>query len=387
MTGSLREVRAEVAAVLTEDRNCIELALRDRIDALSSCGERRDTEFMESRWSAIRALITHSCQVVKMGDSRIPDIPLEIHTQARLAARKKIALDALTRRCLSAHAVLDDFILSAARRDSSVITTHVQQLLREQAILFDHLIRIITAAYENERSTALDSNEKRRAARIGRLLEGEQLDTSEYIYSFAGWHVGLVAEGSSARTGMLALVGSMDLRHIIVQPSDNSVWVWIGGIRPIGHEILRRQLESLSVGDASVAVGQRAKGTRGWRLTHQQAKAALPIARSQTGRLTHYDDVALLAAMRADVLLHESLRRRYVEPLEGLRDGGEATRQTLRAYISSGQNTASAAASLSISRRAVSYRLRSAEDLFGRPIANAAAEIEAALRYSELFPT
>src|SRR5262249_23743954 len=97
-----------------------------------------------------------------------------------------------------------------------------------------------------------------------------------------------------------------------------------------------------------------------------------------------YADVALEASMLQDELLVTSLRELYLNPLADERDGGEALRQTLQAYIAAGRNLSSAAALLRVSRRTVANRLRAVEGKLGRVLSGAMAEIEAALRLRDL---
>jgi DNA-binding PucR family transcriptional regulator len=133
----------------------------------------------------------------------------------------------------------------------------------------------------------------------------------------------------------------------------------------------------------ALALGERAQGSSGWRLTHRQASAALPIA-ERSGEPARYRDVALPAAVARDDLLASSLARLYLDPLEAGRDGGEALRQTLRAYFEAERNISSAAVALGVSRTTVTSRLRLAEELLDRPLSACAAELDVALRFEAL---
>ncbi|HWC47817.1 MAG TPA: helix-turn-helix domain-containing protein, partial [Solirubrobacterales bacterium] len=91
-------------------------------------------------------------------------------------------------------------------------------------------------------------------------------------------------------------------------------------------------------------------------------------------------DVAVLASLLRDDLGATSLRQLYLEPLESMRDGGKAARETLRAYFATQRNVSSTAAALGVDRRTVTNRLRAVEELFGRPLADFATDLEMALR-------
>lgn len=68
------------------------------------------------------------------------------------------------------------------------------------------------------------------------------------------------------------------------------------------------------------------------------ARAALLIAERKGQSILRYADVAVLASVLSDDLGTTSLRQLYLEPLEGMRDGGKVARETLRAYFATQRN-------------------------------------------------
>jgi DNA-binding PucR family transcriptional regulator len=144
-----------------------------------------------------------------------------------------------------------------------------------------------------------------------------------------------------------------------------------------------RALSDVLTGPIVVTVGEPGEGLSGWRFSHRQAKAALPIAVRKGQSILRYADVVLLASIVRDDLVTTSLRQLYLEPLERARDGGKAARETLRAYFAAERNVSSTAAALGVDRRTVTNRIRAIEGLFGRPIKEFATELETALRLDE----
>ena len=134
-----------------------------------------------------------------------------------------------------------------------------------------------------------------------------------------------------------------------------------------------------------ITIGEPGEGLSGWRFSHRQAKAALPIAERGGRDLVRYSEVALLASVLRDDLAIASFRRLYLAPLEGRRDG-ENLRAALRAYFQAGRNVSSAAAALGVNRRTLSKRLQAAERVLGRPLESLAADLEVALSLDELGP-
>ncbi len=133
-----------------------------------------------------------------------------------------------------------------------------------------------------------------------------------------------------------------------------------------------------------LAIGEPGRGIAGWRLTHLQAKATLPVALRGENRVVSYSDVAILASALGDEVLTRSLTELYLTPLEAERDGGAALRQALHAYFAAGRNVVSAANALGVSRQTVSRRLDAVERRIGRPLETCGTEVETALRLCDL---
>ena len=129
--------------------------------------------------------------------------------------------------------------------------------------------------------------------------------------------------------------------------------------------------------------GEPGECISGWRLSHRQAKAALPIAERGQESVVRYSEVALLASILRDDLAIASLRRLYLAPLDEAREG-ENLRVALRAYFRAGRNVSSAAAALGLNRRTLSKRLQAVERILGRSLDSLAADLEVALSLEAL---
>src|SRR3954467_1944278 len=171
---------------------------------------------------------------------------------------------------------------------------------------------------------------------------------------------------------------------LVRRPPAGGGRAWCGGRRRVETErVLEVAASSLPTG-ITLALGEPGRGVTGWRLSHQQAVAALPVALRSRERLVRYADVALLSSALRDSVLVRSLRGIYLAPLEKERDGGFVLLETLSAYFEAGRNASSAAAILGLSRNTVSVRLRAIEQRIGRTIDGCAAELETALRLTSL---
>jgi hypothetical protein len=257
------------------------------------------------------------------------------------------------------------------------------QLLRGRAALLDRLLAAVSEEYEQEAQSLHRSSEQRRAERVERLLAAEPLDTTGFDYDFDGVHVAAVVIAPDASEVARHLAGRLGCRLLFVRRSAEVAWAWFGASRQLDTNALRGLPDPDRSGNVVMALGEPARGLAGWRLTHRQAAAALPIAVRRRQAMVRYGDVALLAAVGDDELLRTSLHRLYLAPLDAGRDG-ESARETLRAYFATARNVSSAAARLGVSRRTVASRLKSIEVRIGVTIADALPDIEVALWIDEL---
>jgi hypothetical protein len=334
--------------------------------------------------AAVSAALDYGLAGLERGEQRAPQIPVALLAQARLAARNGVSLDTVLRRYFAGYALMRDFLIEEAGQESLLQGDALKRLLRAQATIFDRLLAAISEEYVREEECRLDSSEERRAARVQRLLDGELLDASELGYDFDAHHLGLVAAGPGAAGAIRELAASLDTRLLVVRRDESSAWAWFGARRDLDPAELQRIAAASLPAQVALALGEPAEGLDGWRLTHRQACAALPIAIRSPGSVVRYADVALLASILQDDVLTTSLRRLYLEPLAKARDDGEALRGTLRAYFAAGRHVSSAAATLGVTRHTVTKRLRAIEELLGRPLGACSTELDAALRLEEL---
>ena len=220
--------------------------------------------------------------------------------------------------------------------------------------------------------------------RVRTALAGEPIDADELGYELDSWHLAAIASGPQARSTLRALATTLDRRLLIVPAAAGTIWAWLGGRGKIASREVLRLAEACWPEAGALVLGEPGEGIGGWRLTHRQAQAAVPVAMRGTSRIVRYADVALLASALGDEVLAGSLRSVYLAPLKGERDGGMVLRQTLLAYFGAGRNASSAAAALGVHRKTVGLRLQAVEERIGRPIDDCAAELETAMGLWEL---
>ena len=259
----------------------------------------------------------------------------------------------MLRRYVSGNALLGDFLVEEAER-AEVPTSVLRRLLRRQATLLDRLLAAVSEEHAREAKSWPSSSAERRRECVKSLLAGEQVDHSELGYDLDGHHLALMAKGEGAPEAMRLLAAKLDRRLLAVCREEESIWAcWLGGRRPLEAGQALRALTEIPLDRVIVTVGEPGEGLAGWRLSHRQAKAALPIAERRGEAVLHYADVVLLTSILRDDLVATSLHQLYLAPLEETPDGGKVARETLRAYFAAERNVSSTAAALGIDRRTV----------------------------------
>lgn len=380
--------RAELRARLEARTAEIQAAISTRVAAIADPAATADPAYIEGLRRAVAAAIDYGIAAVEASESREPPVPIELLAQARLAARNSIPLDTVLRRYFAGYSLLGFYLIEEAGRDGLMGGTALQRLTVDQASHFDRLLAAIGEEHARESTRPPDGLERRRAERVRRMLAGEQSDIG---YELDGHHLGIVAAGDGDAPRLRELARSTGCRLLVVSPDAGVIWAWLGSRdRPILEDLLGRLCErpaddavGLAREGEAVALGEPAEGLAGWRLTHRQAKAVLPIALREAAAPVRYADAGLVAAILQDDLVATSLRELFLVPLEATRGGGRMARATLRAYFACDRTASSAAALLGVDRRTVTNRLRSIESVIGRPLSSCAAELEVALRLEQ----
>lgn len=361
----------------------LEEAIRARVYGVADPAEAADPEYAVGLRAAVAAAVDYGLAALGREAGEVPEIPPVLLVQARLAARNGVSLDTVLRRYFAGYALLADFLIEAADAEGELRVAALKRLLRAQAPTFDRLIAAVSEEYAREGGSRLDTTEQRRTEQVCRLLAGELVDASELGYELAGSHLGILAVGPGAREGLREMARTLDRSLLAVGGGEGAVWAWLGGRVPL--ELGEAVATARELGtELRVAIGEPGEGLAGWRLTHRQARAAIPVALRGAESCVRYADVALLAAMLRDELLATSLRQLYLQPLEAAAGKREVWRQTLRAYLDSDRHLSSAAAVLGVNRHTVANRIRTIEERLGRPLGTCTAEVSAALNFEEI---
>lgn len=357
----------------------LERAAMARIAAVGDLAATPDATYVSGLRAALGAALDYALAALAEPEPEPPPVPVELLAQARLAARNGVNLDTVLRRYSAGHSLLADGLLDEAAA-LGVGANELREVLRALALRYDRIVAAVSEEYGREAAVEPIGRERRRHSLLRRLLAGEPVDTGALGYEFDAHHLAIVAIGRDLEAVVVGLGERIDRRLLFVEADLHRAWAWLGGRRRFDCEELGIIAGFPWPQGSAVSCGEPAQGLAGWRLSHRQAAAALPVAQGSAENFVRYADVALLAAVLRDDLLAASLRHAYLSPLEAERDAGKSAKATLRAYFSAARNASSAAAALGVNRRTVASRLVAVEERLGRTLDAIATELEVALR-------
>jgi len=373
--------RQALSAGLSARRAEIEEAARSQVAAILGTKQISDPEYTEGLLATIAAALDFGLSIVAYGEQQ-ESVPAALLTQARLAARNGMELETVQRRYFAGYLLLDEFIHQEAAR-LEIAGEELTLVFQNQRSAIGRILAAVEEEHRREVASQCRSDQERLAERIDRLLLGEPVDTSGIPYNFDGQHVAAVSTGAAAPKTIRELSRTLACRPLSFARRDGAVWTWMGG-RGTTRADLESVIASIWPSHIPLALGEPARGKSGFCLSHRQARSAFPIAMRLIGQPVHYDDVALEASMSQDDLLLSSLRSRYLTPLERHPDGGEKTREVIRAFLDANHSVNAAATRLGVHRHTVRNHVNAFEGLVGRSLEVCGRQVGAALRLEEL---
>jgi PucR C-terminal helix-turn-helix domain/GGDEF-like domain len=337
---------------------------------------------------------------IDLSDVQAPAAALEY---ARRLAQRGTPLTPLLRAYRLGHTCLSDWILKELARqtnDAQMLTAATLGMSKIVAGYVDQTSEEIVAAYTREREDWLRNRSAVRAARIRDLLSGQRVNVSATEatlgYRLRQYHVGLVCwtgDGTAAVDNITRLEHAISHvagkvagggEPVFLPRDESSAWAWL----PLG---IRDTFDAAAAsaagvdGDIHFAFGDPAKGTTGFRLSHQQAIAAQAVALtagSTPPRSVAFSEVAPVAMMLGSADL---LRAWVLSTLAGLATDDEhhaRLRETLLTFLQTGGSYKTTAERLTLHKNTVQYRIHKAEESLGRPVGENQHDVELALRTS-----
>ena len=318
-----------------------------------------------------------------------------IPSMARQAARREVPFSSIVKNMRANQTIwVNHFFTASASRTFAPST--VQRLVTNGAGVVDEIIEHFVLCYLDERQVLMESQIARRRALVEKLIgnagalqpfELKQIK-KDHGLDLEHFHVGIIISdlntklssdlGELQRNLQDAIIGDTPL---VVSFTQHLTWAWVSTPRAPTPTQLKRLEETLGqLSGTQCALGEPAKGPAGFRRTHLQARDVSSVA-----ILSPIKGVMRWADHVLTILVGQDLEKAawYVDsvlgPLANKSEKAGGYRQTLSAYLQSGNSLLHGAEALGIHRNTLVYRLQQIELLLRCPIKQRELEIRCAL--------
>jgi PucR-like helix-turn-helix protein/diguanylate cyclase with GGDEF domain len=363
-----------------------------------------DDERMVSLLSAsVYQNIETALQIFRHGiDPATVDPPAAAMEYARRLAQRGTPVFDLIRAYDLGQAAMLDFGFQECIRlvdDAALLGAMMRRLLKVAYEFITRVVRQLVTVYQDERDKWLLNRSAARAAKVVDLL-GENggppdVDAAEAVigYRLRGTHVGMIVWHASEAHDVLSLLESVagavleraggQGRPLFVPRDEAGAWVWLP-VASVRREHLDAALAEADPG-VRVTVGDPGAGVAGFRDTHQQARRvhALALAAGEhCDRVLTFREVGTVALMTTDLNAARLWVASTLGPLSADDEHCARLRDTLRVFLASGGSYTGAAAELTMHKNSVQYRVRKAQELLPRDLAESRLDVELALNLS-----
>lgn len=260
----------------------------------------------------------------------------------------------------------------------------ISELLFE---FFDDYACRMAEEYLSERDRWISSAAAARFETARAILSGEPVDvrtaSTTLGYDLTRSHLAMVlwseeaptdpAELQRTATHLLRQLGADAV--LLVSVGATSLWAW--GVLPTEAEL---DFSGLAP-SVHVACGLVEAGVDGFRHSHEQAQEAARVAQLDGSRrlFTDYGSHELLCLLTANLSMARAFLHRELGALAADTESARDLQETLLAYLHEERSVNAAAKRLHVARNTVTYRVKKAESVLGRPIAHRQRELHAAL--------
>ncbi|MFC9555801.1 PucR family transcriptional regulator [Rhodococcus sp. NPDC056960] len=293
--------------------------------------------------------------------------------------QRRVPLARLLTQIRQGHAYIADQLMDACR-DLLPAHEHAEELQRISRVLFEYVEGLVTevepafAAAEKDWGASVYAA---RAKALEHLLQGDETELDDagrrLSYDIAHrYHVGIAVYNETpdesdallveAARHVLAVLGAT--QTLIVPRGLMTLWAW-------GNSSARLDVRLLQgFSGLRILVGRLGYGPAGFRRSHEQALEAHRIAqrrRTSGPSIFLFDDISLLSLLLKNP--EEAAEFAAFELGDLMKDDPKTAdlRLTLRTYLEN-HSPNTTATKLHIARNTVTYRLRRASEILGRPL-------------------
>ncbi|MFI9610670.1 PucR family transcriptional regulator [Streptomyces sp. NPDC052023] len=327
-------------------------------------------------------------------------VPEAVAGNAELA-RRNVPLERVLRGVRLGHAYLHGRLMEALDKEPDEVRSQESHRVSELLFVYaDVQASRLAEEYVAERDRWRRGREAARRRIVDELLGGRPAGGAVAArtlgYELARHHVAFIVTTASPEATstdeLRSLAGELGRAAgaenlLSVAAGSAELWAWacwsaepprdaLAGLPRLVPE--RRPLRA--------ALGPVGYGPEGFRRSHRGAREARRVDRfGHTGWLCDYADVSTAALLTADVEHARWFAARVLGGLGADDPRVRELRETLRVYLAEGRSPQGAAERLFVARNTVTYRVRRAVELLGRPLEQDALELRMALEIVRLL--
>ena len=397
--GRVRALLDDVLVEMTEELDESATALSDAIH--QACDGLEDRQFPATRQSTRANLGLITTLLAERSAPIVVTAPEEALSYARSYVHDGLSFELLTRVYHEGEHAYSRMWMDRLQAHASTAEELADSMCYFSDWLFGYITSInrpLSIVYTAEHERWIRGAIAMRSEEVRAILEGAQVDVTQSSgrlrYRLDGRHIGFViwsdpvAHDSPVEEGPRRF-DEMDrvAGEIAEQLGASSclalpIGSYYAGWASVGADLRVDELPTAS-GGLRVALGRPWRGVAGFRRTHQEAlitRRVASLSERGPGACLSFGAVALDALLTHD--LDEA--RRFVDdevgPLMRDSDAGRRLAATLEVFLHEESSYVRAGRRLGIHENTVAYRIRRAEELLGRDVADRQFELQAALR-------
>lgn len=355
---------------------------RQRAEVPEFLGDDEDVALVVRDATAVGVAVALSA--IRLPGDLPPASPAASSREARMAATRGVPLGSFMHSYRVGHAVFQEHFLAHAVRIGASSAV-MRAVTRNTFDYVDWLLPLAEQEYVVARSRLVTTPQRAWFERVRAVVEDAAPDDLDHPLD--GRHLAVVLDDGGSGDGGADLLreiarelggSALNARH-----PDGPLWGWLTGGAVAEDAVLDRLHATPSLHGAGVSGIEH--GPAGFVAAHRKAKVAHQLGARRGERVSAYRDVALEALAFGGPETARDFSRAELGALGEDSDRVAALRDTVHAYFSLSSSSAAAANALGIAERTVTYRLRRAEELIGRPLSQRRTELEAALRLHRLL--
>jgi hypothetical protein len=358
----------------------IEAALAASILEVHKPPPSSEAELIAGLQATLQDGLAFSLAAFERGDAWEDPLPASLVAQVGYVVQMGMPLEELLRGYSAGNTVISRFV---AEECASLPPEALAYSIEVQCRVADALIGGLSAEYARQTDLLERSTTQRTTQEVERLLSEESFSGQHIGYRLDAWHIAGIVFGARADQASRLLAEQLGCELLLLPRGAETYWAWWGAPRELDFE--KFEIAAGQLGDrASFALGESRHGTAGFRDSHHEARTAIDVLVRLDAPVVRAADALLPATLLRDRHLADLFVDAHLGALKRQKDWTVIS-TTLWAYFDAGTALGVAAAAIEVDRHTMRRRIRRIEELLGRPLDTAPAELEIALRVDRLL--